>query len=334
MAGYAVRRIALLVFVAFGVTLVTFVISQLVPGDPARLVVGPHARPEQVETIRREYGLDRPAPQQYLMYVTRLVRGDLGRSLRTSRPVLDDIKRHLPATLELAVVAIIAVVVLGLPAGILSAVRQDRALDHSSRLVSLAGVSMPIFWLGLLLQLLFYRHLRWLPSGGRFTQFTDFPHLKSGLFVLDSVMALDAASLLICLKHLLLPVAALSFHSMAMASRMTRAAMLEVLRQDYVRTARSKGLTERIIVYRHALKNALIPIITVLGLQFGYLLGGAFLVETIFGWPGMGLYAVESIGYLDFPAIMGATLISTMMYVLINLAVDLSYGLVDPRIKY
>lgn len=334
MVRYILRRLYALIFVLVGLSLITFFVSHVVPGDPARLAAGPQARPEQVETLRHELGLDKPLPVQYVLYMKNLVGGNLGQSIHTYRPVADDIKDYFPATVELAILATLICIVVGVPFGVVSAVNRDKPIDHASRVIALSGVSMPTFWLGLLLQLLFFKVLRWLPIGGRIDAFIDVPAHVTGLYLVDSLIARDWDAFGSSLQHLLLPAVTLAYSSLAVVTRMTRASMLDVVGQDFIRTARAKGLHERVVVYKHALKNALIPTVTVVGLQVGYLLSGTFLVETIFSWPGLGLYGVQSIMTLDVPAIMGVTLLVASIYVLINLAVDILYVYLDPRIKY
>jgi len=331
---YIAKRLLYLVPILIGVTFITFAVAQVIPGDPARMAAGPHARPEQVETIRKEYGLDKPWPVQYWRYLNRLARGDLGKSIQSFRPVAEDLREFFPATVELTVFAVILTVVVGVPLGVISAVRKGRSIDHLMRVMAMTGVSMPTFWLGLLLQLVFYRLLGWFPSGGRLDTFVTPPPAYTGLYLVDSLLARDWTAFGNALVHLVLPGVTLAYSSLAMMARMTRSSMLETLREDYIRTARAKGLAEAVVIYKHALRNALIPVVTVVGLQFGYLLAGTFMVETIFSWPGMGLYALRSVMSLDFPALMGAVLIATLVYVLINLLVDVTYALLNPQLRY
>lgn len=334
---YLVRRLALALVVLLGVSAITFTISRMIPSDPARMWAGARATLQQVEQAKRELGLDKPLYEQYLSYLASIMRGDLGVSIHTRRPVVDDLLERFAATAELTMGAIFVAIAVGIPMGVVSATKKDRAVDHATRLFSLSGVSMPIFWLGILLQLLLASWLGLLPTGGRVDPFVHIQYpLKTitGMYVLDSILTANWVFLQSTLVHMILPVAALSYTSLATITRMTRSTMLEVLRQDYVRTARSKGLAERVVVYKHALRNALIPTTTVVGLTVGFLLGGAFLVETIFDWPGIGLYAVESIVTVDFPAVTGVTLIGAVVYTLVNLSVDILYGVIDPRIKY
>jgi len=334
MLFYALRRLLVLPLILLGISVVLFFLTHLLPGDPAKMMAGEHAPPETVEIVRREFGLDKPLPEQYCLYIANLLRGNLGTSIHTRRPVLKDLSLYLPATLELTATSILLTILMGVPLGILSATKKDSLLDHLSRFTALSGVSMPIFWLGLLLQLLFYRHFHLLPIGGRLGVDLAPPRQITGLYTMDSLLALDLRAFWGALCHLALPSFTLAFSSLAVVSRITRSNMLEVLSQDYIRTARGKGLAEMVIHYRHALKNAFIPTLTVIGLQAGALLSGAFLVEAIFNWPGLGLYTVRAITLLDYPAIMGTSLLITLAFILINLLVDMLYGLLDPRIRY
>jgi peptide/nickel transport system permease protein len=323
-----------MVLVLLGVSVLTFFIAHVVPGDPVLVALGEHAREEQIVAYRRAYGLDRPVPVQYAVYLSRLIRGDLGISIRTRRPVLDDLREFLPATIELSGAAWLVALLLGIPAGILSAVFKDRIFDHLSRLGALIGASFPVFWLGLLLLGAFYYRLRWLPGPGRLDVVISPPPLRTGLLLVDAVLAGDGEALRNALRHLVLPALTLGLFSTAVIARMTRSAMLEVLYQDYIRTARAKGLREGRVVALHALKNAMIPTLTIIGISFGSLLSGAVLTETIFAWPGLGRYATASAISLDFPAVMGVTLVVAVVYTQVNLVVDLIYARLDPRVRY
>lgn len=323
-----------MVLVLLGVSVLTFFIAHVVPGDPVLVALGEHAREEQIVAYRRAYGLDRPVPVQYAVYMSRLTRGDLGISIRTRRPVADDLQEFLPATIELSSAAWLVALLLGIPAGILSAVFKDRTFDHLSRLGALIGASFPVFWLGLLLLGAFYYRLRWLPGPGRLDVVMSPPQLRTGLLLVDAVLAGDGEALRNALRHLVLPALTLGLFSTAVIARMTRSAMLEVLYQDYIRTARAKGLREWRVVALHALKNAMIPTLTIIGISFGSLLSGAVLTETIFAWPGLGRYATASAISLDFPAVMGVTLVVAVVYTQVNLVVDLIYARLDPRVRY
>jgi peptide/nickel transport system permease protein len=330
--SFIVRRVLLLVPTLLGVTLITFFISHIVPGDAAQLIAGPRATPEIIQRIRQEHSLDKPLHIQFAIYLGQLLRGDLGKSIRTRRPVGADIRDFFPATFELTTIAMALAVLLGIPLGIVSAVYRDRLPDHLSRTFSVIGVSMPVFWLGLLLLFLFYIRLEILPGPGRISG--DPPVTITGLYLLDSLLTGNWRAFGDAALHLVLPSFALAFAVLARITRMTRSSMLEVFAQDFVRTARAKGLIERRVVARHALRNALIPTLTVIGLSYGELLGGAVATELIFAWPGMTHYVVGSMTSLDFPAVMGVTLVIALIYITVNLLVDLSYALVDPRIRY
>ncbi len=334
MFAYALRRLLILPFILLGVSAVLFFLSHMVSGDPAKILAGEKAPAATVELIRQQFGLDKPLPEQYRLYLVNLLHGNMGISLTTRRPVLEDLRLYFPATLELTALAILLTILIGVPLGIVSAARRNSAVDHASRLITLSGVSLPVFWLGLLLQLLFYRYLNILPIAGRLSLSATPPPQITGLYTIDSLLAGDFATFWMAAGHLILPAVTLAFSSLAVVSRMTRSNMLEVLSQDYIRTARSKGLGAQVVLYQHALRNAFIPTVTVIGLQTGALLSGAFLVEAIFDWPGLGLYTVRAISRLDYPAIMGASLLITVVFILINLLVDVLYGVLDPRIRY
>ena len=320
--------------VLLGVSVLTFFIAHVIPADPVLAALGQNAREEQIEAYRRAYGLDRPVPVQFAAYLARLARGDLGVSIRTRRPVAEDLAEFLPATVELGGAAWLVALLLGIPAGILSAVYRDRLFDHLARLAALAGASLPVFWLGLVLLGTFYYRLRWLPGPGRLDVVLSPPPARTGLLVVDAALAGDRVVLHNALAHLVLPALTLGLFSTAVIARMTRSAMLEVLSQDYVRTARAKGLPRRRVVMRHALQNAMIPTLTIIGISFGSLLSGAVLTETIFAWPGLGRYATASAVNLDFPAVMGVTLVVALLYAVVNLLVDLLYARLDPRVRY
>jgi len=331
--GFLLRRIVGIAFVMIGVSVITFAISHVVPADPAVAALGDHATEAQIAAFRAEYHLDRPLPEQYATYVVGLLHGDLGRSIRTRRAVADDLADSFPATLELSFAALAVSLLVGIPAGIWSAIYRGRLPDFIVRVAALAGGSLPVFWLGLIVIGLFYYQLGWLPGGGRLDTFVPPPATRTGLYVIDSLIALDVDALRSSLIHLVLPALTLGYFSTAVIARMTRSSMLEVLGQDYMRTARAKGLAERLIVVRHGLRNALIPTVTVIGLTFGSLLSGAVLTETIFSWPGLGRYATASAISLDFPAVLGVTLLAAIVYPVANLAVDIAYYWLDPRIQ-
>jgi peptide/nickel transport system permease protein len=331
---YVGQRVFWTAFLIVGITLLTFALTNIIPADPARAAAGLEAREEQVQEMRRRMGLDRPLPEQYLTYMASLVRGDWGVAGRSQRPVLDEIKDHLPATLELVAASMLLGIVLGVPMGIVGALFRGTVVDRALQTFAVAGTALPAFWLALLLQVAFFLYLRLLPAGGRFTIIGSPPASISGLYVVDALLTGNLPALKTALLHLLLPAVTLSLGLLANLTRITRKSVLSVLARDYIRTARAKGLAGRAVIARHVLKNAAIPIITIAGLQIGYLFSSSVLVEVVFSWPGLGLYAVEAIGFLDFKAIMGATLVIAFIFVLINLLVDLSYALIDPRIRY
>jgi len=333
MIRFIFRRLAGLVLVLVGVSIITFGLSQLVPIDPAASALGQNAREEQIEAYRKELGLDRPAILQYFSYVTRLVQGDLGKSIRTRRPVADDLRDFFPATIELSLAAMVVATILGVTLGILAAIRRNGFLDGFARAFALIGGSLPIFFVGLLVLSLFNSRLRWLPGPGRLDAVLRPPPRVTGMYTVDSLLAGNWPLFKNSLQHLVLPALTLGYFSTAVLLRMTRSAMLEVLNQDYVRTARAKGLREQSVLLRHALKNAMIPVLTTIGIVFGSLLSGAVLTETIFGWPGLGRYATTSAFSLDLPAVMGVTLVAAVVYPVVNMLVDIGYHMLDPRIS-
>jgi len=321
------------ILVVFGVLVVTFITSRLIPGDPARLMAGEHASQETVRHMRHVLGLDEPLPRQFAGYLARLARGDLGVSIRTERPVIEDLRRFFPATIELSIVALLFAVAAGLPLGVAAAVYRDGWIDQVVRTVSVAGISMPAFWLALLLLDFFYNWLGILPGTGRLDEGVAAPPFITGMFTVDALLAGQGRTMYSAVTHIALPAFTLGFVNLGIIMRQIRSAMIEVLQEDYIRTARAGGLSAARIVFGHALRNALIPSVTMLGLLFGDLLYGAVLTETIFAWPGMGNYVIQSIGFLDFPSIMGFALVASLAYVLLNLAVDLSYMMLDPQIR-
>ena len=305
MRRYIVRRIALLVPVVIGVVTVVFLIVHFIPGDPVEIMLGEQALAVDKETLRRQMGLDKPLHVQYVDFLARLARGDLGRSLHTKRPVLESIARRLPATLELAMAAMVVALVLAIPLGLLSAYKKDTVVDQGSMLFALLGISMPNFWLGPLLIIVFSLKLGWLPVSGRGS-----------------------------LAHVVLPAITLGTAMAAILTRMTRASMLDVIQSDYITTARAKGVRESRVVLKHAFRNALIPVVTIVGLQIGGLLAGSIITETIFAWPGIGRLAIQAINARDYPLVQGCVLVIALGYVLVNFLTDLLYGLIDPRIRY
>lgn len=318
-----------------GITLLTFLLSHAVPADPVTASLGEQAAadPAVVAAFRHEWGLDRSLPEQYAIYLWNLVRGNFGISISTRQPVWLDLRQTFPATVELAVVAMAASILAGIPLGVLSAVKRGRLIDHLTRVISLVGVSMPIFWLGLIALVVFYARLGWAPSPGRLSATLGPPPMVTGFLLIDSLLAGRPAVARDALSHLLLPAAVLATYNLGIVTRLMRGSTLDVLGEDYVRTARAKGLAEGAVTLRHAARNALIPVITVIGLSFGRLLSGAVIIETVFAWPGLGSYAFRTATSLDFPAIMGVGIVVATIYVLANLLVDLAYALIDPRIQ-
>lgn len=324
MAAYVVRRLVLLVPMLFGVAVLVFGLLQIIPGDPAAVFLGPEATPEMVQDMRHTLGLDRPVIVQLGLYLANLARGDLGDSIYQKEPVFQLIMQRLPATIELTLCGLFLAILIGIPLGILAAIRRGSLLDASSMLFAQLGVSMPVFWLGILLMYLFSVRLGWVPAIGR-----GEPLLRA----LGEALSGHPQALGVSLSHLVLPATALGFNGAAYISRVTRSSMLDTLKQDYIRTAMSKGLRERTIIYRHALRNALLPVVTVIGLQVGSLLGGAVLTETIFAWPGMGRLAVNAIAERDIPLVQGIILVVAILFSLVNLAVDVLHTVIDPRIR-
>ncbi|MCX7783566.1 MAG: ABC transporter permease [Meiothermus sp.] len=333
MWAYTGRRLLSIIPVLFGISLLVFLFLHLIPGDPAVVMLGERAGPERIAELRNKLGLERPLWEQYLLFVSNLLRGDLGTSIFNQLTINEQLARRWPATFELAIAATLFAVVIGIPFGILAAVRKNSIADNLATSFSLLGVSLPVFWLGLLLVYLFAVNLQWLPAGGRLS--TDVDALFkpiTGFYVLDGLF--QPQSFWDVVRHLILPAITLGTIPLAILTRITRGAMLEVLSQDYVRTARAKGQTERLVIWRHALKNALLPVVTIIGLQFGTLLGGAILTETIFSWPGIGSWIYEGILNRDYPVVQGGVIFVALVFVVVNLVVDLSYALLDPRIQY
>lgn len=306
MSGqYIIRRLLIMIPVILGISLIIFTVVRIIPGDPAYILAGPHATKEQMDQIRAQLGLDKHPVTQYMIFLKNLFQGDLGTSTRTGLPVIREILTRFPNTLLLALASILLATVFGVTIGIIAGVKQNSKFDYLSMLVALLGLSMPVFWLGLMLMLLFSIKLGWFPAVGA-----------------DS------------LKHLVLPAITLGANSTAIIARMTRSSMLEVIRLDYIRTARAKGLAEKVVIFRHALKNALIPVVTVIGLQTGTLLGGAVLTEIVFAWPGIGRLLVEAILSRDYPVVQGVVLLIATVFIFVNLIVDILYSYLDPRIRY
>ena len=336
MGRYLFRRALLGLPTLVGITGVTFLVSHLLPTDLVLINLGDRATqsPGLVEAFRHRWGLDRPVVVQYLIYLGSLLRGDLGTSIATNRPVLTELALSLPATVELATVAVVVAVIVGVSLGILAAVTRDSAVDAVARGAAAIGVAVPTFWFAILLLSTVYYRLGWAPPPGRLTSGLAPPEPITGMYVLDSLLRGRPDLFADALRHLALPVVVLATIGVGFVTRITRASMLEVLARDYVRTAQAKGLTRWAVVLRHALRNALIPIITIGGTLYAQLMSGTVLTETIFSWPGLGRYAFSSAASLDFPAVMGVALVVGAIYVAINLGVDLLYVLVNPRVRF
>lgn len=333
MIKYVARRALQAIPVLLGLSVVVFLIMRVFSPDPAPVVLGEHATREAMDAWRDAYGLNDSIPQQYLSFLTGLLRGDLGESYYTHTPVMAEIMARFPATVELAVVAIILASICGIALGVLAAVNKNSFIDGFATMISLIGVSMPIFWSGVMLIILFAGIWHVLPSGGRIDPLMA-PKSGTGLFLIDTLLQGNTKAFVDSLRHIILPALALSMYSMAIICRMTRSSMLETLGEDYVRTARAKGLPKGTVTRKHALRNAMLPVTTVIGLQFGSLLGGAMLTETVFAWPGIGKYIVECILKSDFPVVQGSVMLIGVIFVVINLVVDLIYARLDPRITY
>jgi peptide/nickel transport system permease protein len=329
------RRVLALVVLGIGITFVAFVLTQLVPGDPALANLGQvsSADPEAVAAYHKQWGLDRPLPVQYGTYLWNLMHGDLGESQQSHQPVLDDLRVAIPATAELALLSILFAIAVGVPIGVVAAVRRDKPSDHGLRLVSLVGISMPTFWLALVALYVFFFRLGWFPGGGRLDPGILPPTGITGMYTIDALLTGEWSVAWDALHHLILPALVLAAFNVSLIMRYTRSAVLEVINDDYIRAARAKGLPERTVISRHVLRAALPAIVTVLGLVFANVLTGAVLVENIFAWPGVGQYAYRASIELDLPAIMGVSLFVAVVYVIVNFVVDVLYGVIDPRIR-
>lgn len=336
LTRYVARRLALALFVLLAVITFTFIVARVVPSDPAELYVGPKATAEQRDRARIELGLDKPLYVQYIKYLTGLLSGDWGISLRAHTSVLDDILTYLPATLEIIILANIIAVMVGIPLGVYSAVRKGSLLDQLGRLTAISGVSIPSFWFALLLQLLFFGKLHILPLEGRTSVYVSLYYpIKTitGFYLLDSLLTFNLVAFVDVLWHLILPAIVLATYPIGLITRMTRSMMIEVLREAYIRFARANGILERIIIFKYALKNAIVPTLTVLGLSFAYSITGAVLIEIVFGWPGLGTYTLNAIIEADYPAILGVTIFGTLFYIIINLCLDIFQSYLDPRVR-
>ncbi len=332
MLSFIIRRFLSVIPTLFAVSIIVFLMLRLAPGDPAELLLGERATTESLAAMRDHLGLNKPIYTQYLMFLQRLMKGDLGETIWSRQKVSQEIKERFPATIELALAAMILSSFFGLILGIISATRQYSVFDYLSMLGSLIGVSMPVFWLGLVLMLIFSVWLGWVPMSGRLGVAFDVKVITN-FYLIDTLIAGDWAAFRDAVRHLILPAVALSTIPLAIVARMTRSSMLEVLRQDYIKTAKAKGLSQFKIVMKHALRNGLIPVITVVGLQFGILLGGAILTETVFAWPGVGKWIFDGVVKRDYMVIQGGTLVVATSYVLVNLLVDVTYAVINPRIS-
>lgn len=332
MLGFIIRRLLSVIPTLFAVSIIVFLMLRLAPGDPAELLLGERATTESLAAMRDHLGLNEPIHIQYWMFLGRLVQGDLGETIWSRQKVAVEIKERFPATIELALAALIISSFFGLILGIISATKQYSAFDYLSMLGSLIGVSMPVFWLGLVLMLVFSVWLGWVPMSGRLGVAYDVD-IITNFYLIDTLIAGDWEAFKNAFRHLILPAVALSTIPLAIVARMTRSSMLEVLRQDYIKTAKAKGLSQFKIVMKHALRNGLIPVITVVGLQFGILLGGAILTETVFAWPGVGKWIYDGVVKRDYMVIQGGTLVIATSYVLVNLLVDITYAIINPRIS-
>jgi len=336
MLKFILKRLVLLIPTLLGVVTLVFFMIALAPGDPARVMLGERANAEQLAQLRSELGLDQPLSKQYLLYISRIIRGDLGKSIVTQQKIIDELSDRLPATIELAITATIFASILGIVLGVTAARRRNSWVDYSTMTGSLVGVSMPVFWLALVLIMIFSIGFDLLPTGGRMDVRLYFKPITN-YYLIDGIIMWfregNSDYFISALKHIILPTVALGTIPLAIIARTTRSSMLEVLKQDYVKTARAAGVPEGKVVFRYALRNALLPVVTVIGIQFGMLLSGAILTETIFAWPGIGKWIYHSIGARDFPAVQGGILFISFFFVIINLVVDLLYSVINPRIR-
>ncbi len=335
LGAYFLRRLLGLLPVLLGVSLLVFAFVRAIPGDPARVMLGERATEESVKRIRADLGLDKPITEQYVKYMGNLLTGNLGTSIFSQIPIADDLRRRFPATLELSIAAMLFAVMIGVPLGVLAAVRRNTGVDNATMALALVGVSMPVFWLGMILKFIFSIQTKIFPPSARISDLLTFTFVPiTNMLVLDGILRVNPAIVWDALLHLVMPAVALGTIPMAIIARMTRASMVEVLSQDYVRTARAKGLVQRTVIWKHALRNAMLPVITVIGLSFGTLLSGAVLTETIFAWSGIGSWIYEGIFQRDYPVVQSGVLLVSLIFVLVNLIVDLSYAAFDPRIQY
>jgi peptide/nickel transport system permease protein len=333
MRWYIIKRLLQIIPVLLGVTLIAFALIHLAPGDPVRTMLGQHATQQEINEIRTKYGLDQPLYIQYFIWLGDVLQGDLGKSILSRENVSTEIASRFPNTIELAIAAMLFATVVGVIAGIISATKQYSIADYSVMGIALFGISMPVFWLGIMLMMIFGVFLGWLPIGGRIDLLIPF-HRVTGFMILDSIITGNGAALISVLRHLILPSIALGTIPMAIIARTTRSSMLEVLRQDFIRTERAKGLSEIKVIYKHAIRNAMVPVVTVIGLNFGLLLSGAILTETVFSWPGVGRLVVDAVYARDYPLVIGCILVFALVFVIVNLITDILYTYIDPRIHY
>lgn len=334
MIRYVLRRVMLTIPVLVGVTLLSFTLTNILPGDPARVLAGRYATREQVQATRERLGLDRPLPVQYLRYLGNLVQGDFGHSFHSRQEISKELLVFFPASLELALVAMALAVAAGVPLGVLTGTGRSPWVNSVVMFFSLIGVGMPQFWAGLVFQLIFFGKLRILPLSGRLSAELSPPPTVTRMYIVDAILAGQWAILVDAVRHMILPAFTVAMSAVASVTRITHAAMVEVMRHDYIRTARAKGLSELLVVGRHALKNALLPTVTTVAMQMGWLIGGSLLVEVIFTWPGLGRYAWMGIIRLDLPVVMGVSLVTTTTFIVLNLLADITYCFLDPRVAY
>jgi ABC-type dipeptide/oligopeptide/nickel transport system permease component len=331
---YIVKRLLLMIPILIGISLLTFFISNTIPGDPARLAAGPYADAKVIAELREEMGLNDPIYVQYGHYMKDLLSGELGNSNYSHQPVMKDLKQYFPATLELTLFSMLITILIGIPLGIISASKKDKLADQLARVMALVGVAMPAFWLGIIFLLFFYLQLGVLPGSGRLDTGLAPPEAITGMYTLDALLTGNWTVFNSALIHLILPGITQAAVTIGMLTRMTRSSMLEVLKSDYIRTAFAKGGSEKRVLYGHALRNGMMPIMTLLGMTFGHSLGGSVLVESVFSWPGLGKYAVNALTYLDFPAVMAVTILIAVLFIFVNLIIDILYQVVDPRLNY
>ena len=333
LTWFILRRILLLIPVLLGILIITFTLSRVIPADPVKFAAGQNATVEMVDVLRKEFGLDKPLPEQFINYLNSVAHGNLGRSLTTRRPVLEDLSRYYPATFELVLVTVFLAVIIGVPVGVVSARYENRLPDHISRIFAFGMVSLPGFWLALVLQLLAVLIFKFLPISGRFDPNIDPPTTITHLYILDSILTLNGKALLVSLSHILLPALALSAPALATITRMSRAGMVDALRKDFILNAKASGLPDVVILMRYAFRHAMIPVLSMVGLSFTWSMAGSVLIENIFNWPGLGHYIVEASLLLDYNPLMGTMLAFGLTCGIINILVDIGYGLIDPRIR-